>query len=92
MKENIEKCEQRPSVAAPAVRPKRWGERLMTALSCVSESNPRQLNALLRTGLGFVVFFEAASWFALAQLDPARLHAARPFFVFDFALAAAGLY
>ncbi len=92
MKENIEECEQRPSVADPVARRERWGERFMTALSCVSESNPRQLNALLRTGLGSVVFYEAVSWFAVAQFEPVRLHAARPFFVFDLALAAAVLY
>lgn len=92
MKENIEECEQWPSVADPVARRDRWGERFMTALSCVSESNPRQLNALLRTGLGSVVFYEAVSWFAVAQFEPVRLHAARPFFVFDLALAAAVLY
>jgi len=92
MKENIEECEQRPSVADPVARRERWGEGFMTALSCVSESNPRQLNALLRTGLGSVVFYEAVSWFAVAQFEPVRLHAARPFFVFNLALAAAVLY
>ena len=63
----------------------------MAALACASESNLRQLNALLRTGLGVVFLFEVATWLEVARFEPALLHMERPFFIFDIALVGIGL-
>ncbi|HVB78327.1 MAG TPA: response regulator [Candidatus Binataceae bacterium] len=79
------------SASAPSVEPMHWNERLMVALACASEFRLRQLDALLRTGLGVVFFFEVATWLAVARFEPARLHMERPFFVFDIALVGAAL-
>ncbi|HVA41163.1 MAG TPA: ATP-binding protein, partial [Candidatus Binataceae bacterium] len=63
----------------------------MAALACASESKLWQLDVLLRTGLGLVFFFEVATWFEVARLEPALLHTERPFFIFDIALVGAAL-
>jgi len=65
--------------------------RFMVALACASESNLRQLNALLRTGLGIVLLFELGTWLKVARGEPALLHTERPFFIFDIALVGVGL-
>jgi hypothetical protein len=81
--------EQRLSVVAPSVREGSWYDRIMAALACGSESDLRQLNALLRTGLGVVCFFEAATWLEVARFEPTLLYTERPFFVFDIGLVGA---
>jgi PAS domain-containing protein len=58
----------------------------MAALTTVTEGDVRQLKALLRTGLGAVLFFELATWLLGAHFDPVRLHFERPFIAFDIAL------
>src|SRR2546425_6141747 len=68
-----------------------WHERFIAALACASESNLRQLNALLRTGLGVVFLFELGTWLKVARFEPALLHTERPFFIFDIALVGVGL-
>ena len=83
--------ERLKSIGAPIVGSAHWHERLMAALACASESNPRQLNALLRTGLGVVFLFEVATWLEVARFEPALLHMERPFFIFDIALVGTGL-
>jgi PAS domain S-box-containing protein len=91
MNGDLQESERLQSVAAPPVRPDSWYERIMTALARGSESDLRQLNALLRTGLGMVCFFEAATWLEVARFEPALLYTERPFFIFDIALVGAGL-
>ncbi len=81
----------RQSDGAPAIAPAHWLERFMAALACASESDMSQLNALLRTGLAVVFFFEVATWLEVARFQPALLHAERPFFIFDIALVSGGL-
>src|SRR5882724_11629294 len=76
---------------APAVTSEHWYERFMTVLVSAAESNLRQLNVLLRIGLGVVLVFEVATWIEVARLEPALLHTERPFFIFDIALLSAGL-
>jgi len=63
----------------------------MAALVRGSESDLRRLNALLRTGLGIVFFFEVATWLEVAQFEPSLLSIERPFFIFDIALVGAAL-
>jgi PAS domain S-box-containing protein len=63
----------------------------MAALVCGSGSDAGQLKALLRIGLGMVFFFEVATWWEVAQFEPAVLNAERPFFIFDIALVGAAL-
>ena len=67
-----------------------WHERFMAALACASESNLRQLNVLLRTGLGVVFLLEVATWMEIVRFDPAIRYTAQPFFIFDLALVGAG--
>jgi PAS domain S-box-containing protein len=69
-----------------AAGPSVWITRLMAALARVTDSDVRQLKALLRTGLGVVLFFELATWLLGAHFDPVRLHFEKPFIVFDIAL------
>jgi len=91
MNENSQTDGRPYSVAMSAVKPAHWQERLMTALACASESNMRQLNVLLRGGLGLVFLFEMACWLELARFAPALLRMERPFFIFDIGLVGAGL-
>jgi two-component system sensor histidine kinase/response regulator len=79
------------AAVAPAVTSEHWYERFMTVLVSAAESNLRQLNVLLRIGLGVVLVFEVATWIEVARLEPALLHTERPFFIFDIALLSAGL-
>ena len=88
---NSHQSERPQSVGAPRVRAESWYERIMAALACGSESDLRQLNALLRTGLGLVFFFEVATWLEVARFEPTFLHLERPFFIFDIALVGAAL-
>ncbi len=67
-----------------------WHERFMATLACASESNLRQLNVLLRTGLGVVFLFEVAAWLEIVRFDPAIRYTTQPFFIFDLALVGAG--
>jgi len=92
MNGNSQESERRQSVVAPPVRAGSWYERIMAALVCGSESDLRQLNALLRTGLGMVFFFEVATWLEVARFEPTLLYLERPFFIFDIALVGAALY
>jgi len=62
----------------------------MAALACASESDLWQLNVLLRTGLGVVFLFEAATWLEIVRFNPAIRNTAEPFFIFDLALVSAG--
>ncbi len=91
MEAHSEDSERLKSADAPIVGSAHWHERFMAALACVSESNLRQLNALLRTGLGVVFLFEVATWLEVAHFEPALLHSERPFFIFDIALVGIGL-
>ncbi len=88
---NSQRSERPQSVGAPRVRAESWYERIMAALARGSESDLRQLNALLRTGLGLVFFFEVATWLEVARFEPTILHLERPFFIFDIALVGATL-
>jgi len=65
-----------------------WHDRFMAALAGASESDPRQLKAMLRIGLGVILVFEVATWSAVVRLEPALLYAERPFFIFDIAWSA----
>jgi hypothetical protein len=68
-----------------------WHERFMAVLAGASESNLRQLNVLLRTGLGLVLLFELGSWLDVARFKPALLNTEQVFLIFDIALAGVGL-
>jgi two-component system sensor histidine kinase/response regulator len=88
--ENSQQSARRESIIAPAVSAGGWYDWTMAALVCGSESRLRQLNALLRIGLGIVCFCEVAIWLEVARSEPALLDAERPFFMFDIALVGAG--
>src|ERR1700687_5357003 len=75
----------------PSARSGRWHERFIATLACASESDPWKLNTLLRTGLGMVFFFEAATWFEAARFEQTLVRADWPFFAFDIALVGAAL-
>src|SRR5271168_2163076 len=66
---NSQESEARQSVVAPPARAPSWYERIMAALVCGSESELRQFNALLRTGLGIACFFEVATWLEIARFE-----------------------
>jgi two-component system sensor histidine kinase/response regulator len=83
--------ERLKSAGAHMARSAHWQERFMAALACASESNLRQLNAFLRTGLAVVFLFELGTWLEVARFEPALLHTEQLFFIFDIALVGIGL-
>ncbi len=91
MDTHSEDSEQLKSAGGRVAGSAHWHDRLMVALACASESNLRQLNALLRTGLGVVFLFELGTWLEVARYETALLHTERPFFTFDIALVGIGL-
>ena len=90
MNKSSNNCERLKFSGALADGRAPWHERFMAALACASESNLRQLNVLLRTGLGVVFLFEVATWMEIVRFDPAIRYTAQPFFIFDLALVGAG--
>jgi PAS domain S-box-containing protein len=91
MDTHSEDSERLKSADARVAGPAHWHERFMATLACASESNLRLLNTLLRTGLGVVFLFELGTWLEVARVEPALLHTARPFFIFDIAFVGVGL-
>jgi PAS domain S-box-containing protein len=83
--------ERLKSAGAHTGRFTHWQERFMAVLACASESNLRQLNVLLRTGLALVFLFELGTWLEVARFEPALLHTEQLFFIFDIALVGIGL-
>ena len=84
--------ERLKSAGAHMARSAHWQERFMAALACASESNLRQLNAFLRTGLAVVFLFELGTWLEVARFEPALLHTEQLFFIFDIAIVAGALH
>ena len=91
MNGNSQTSKRPQSAVGPPVRAGSWYERIMAALVCGSEFHLRQLNALLRTGLGMVFFFEVATWMVVARFESTLLYTERPFFIFDIVLVGAAL-